>query len=161
MRLLLEFIILGTGQLKGHKLLSLKIILEQLQTARWVIHQLKEARILPFIYGIFFRIVGLPERCNTSVKSKVAMMQLLHTLFVLISMLMSKRNIAGQIIHEHVKIFYQLVIDSVEVIFIRKILHFGQTLATFQHFLIWGVRLIDLGPFVYTGRAHERDISRS
>ena len=33
------------------------------------------------------------------------MVQLLHTLFVLISMLMSKRNIAGQIIHEHVKIF--------------------------------------------------------
>ena len=40
------------------------------------------ARILPFIYGIFFRSVQLPERCNTSDESKAAAMQLLkHYLF--------------------------------------------------------------------------------
>jgi hypothetical protein len=110
---------------------------------------------------MFFRSVQLPERCNTSDESKAAVMQLLQTLFVLISMLMSPRNVMGQVIHEHVNFFNPLVTDIVEVIFKKKIHHFGQTLGTFQHFLIWAVRLIDLGPLVYIGRAQERDMSRS
>ena len=104
------------------------------------------ARILPFIYGIFFRIVGLPERCNTSVKSRVAMMQLLHTLFVLISMLMSKRNIAGQIIHEHVKIFLSTCHRFCRSYFHKKDTPFWANTGNFPTLLNLGSQIDRFGP---------------
>ena len=62
-------------------------------------------RVLPFIYGLFFLNCTIPERCNTSNLTIVAIMQMLNALFVLVSMLMSPRNVVHHVIDGHVKIF--------------------------------------------------------
>ena len=104
------------------------------------------ARILPFIYGMFFRNVRLPERCNTSDESKVAIMQLLHTLFVLISMLMSIRNITGQVVHEHVKMFLSTCHRYCRSYFQKKDTPFWANTGNFPTLLNLGSQIDRFGP---------------
>ena len=63
------------------------------------------ARLLPFVYGLFFLNLKLPDRCNTTDQTKIAIMQMFQSMFVMISILMSPRNPLAQAIEEHVKIF--------------------------------------------------------
>ena len=68
-------------------------------------NELGLARILPFVYGLFFIHCDLPERSNTSNQTKFAVMQMFQAMFVMISILMSPRNLLAPMIDEHVKIF--------------------------------------------------------
>jgi len=68
-------------------------------------NELAFARIIPFVYGLFFMNLELPERTNTSIQSQHAIQQMVHSLHVMICILMSPRNPGAEEIEEHVKIF--------------------------------------------------------
>ena len=104
------------------------------------------ARILPFIYGLFFRNVQLPERCNTSNESQAAIMQLLQALFVLISMLMSTRNVIGQVVEEHVKFFLSTCHRFCRSYFQKNSTPFWANTGNFPTLLCLGDQINRFGP---------------
>ena len=68
-------------------------------------NELALARILPFVYGLFFMNLELPTRMNTSTETTHAIQQLFHSMHVMISVLMSPRDPLAPEIDEHVKMF--------------------------------------------------------
>jgi len=68
-------------------------------------NELALARILPFVYGLFFMNLELPTRMNTSTETSHAIQQLFHSMHVMISVLMSPRDPLAPEIDEHVKMF--------------------------------------------------------
>ena len=68
-------------------------------------NELGLARIIPFVYGIFFLNFDLPARCNTSKNTELSIMQMFHSMHVMICILMSPRDPLADEIDEHVKIF--------------------------------------------------------
>ena len=52
-------------------------------------NELALARILPFVYGLFFMNLELPTRMNTSTETTHAIQRLFHSMHVMISVLMS------------------------------------------------------------------------
>jgi len=62
-------------------------------------------RILPFVYGMFFRFLQLPESSNTSSMTLIALQQLYVSLYVMVAMLMSPREPNTNAIIRHSKIF--------------------------------------------------------
>ena len=68
-------------------------------------NELALARIIPFVYGMFFLNFQLPARCNTTKKTEMAIMQMFHSMHVMISVLMSPRDPLAEEVDEHVKIF--------------------------------------------------------
>lgn len=67
-------------------------------------NELGLSRVLPFVYGLFFMNIKLPER-NTSSNTIAAIRQMVQSLHVLISILMSPRDPSPDEIDEHVKLF--------------------------------------------------------
>ena len=68
-------------------------------------NELGLARIILFVYGLLFMNLDLPEQCNTSNNTKCAVMQMFHSMHVMICILMSPRDPLADEIDEHVKIF--------------------------------------------------------
>ena len=117
------------------------------------------AQILPFIYGIFFQNIRLPERCNTSAESQAAIMQLLQALFVLISMLMSTRNIIGEVIGEHVKLFLSTCHRFSQSYFQKDKTPFWANTGNFPTLLCLGKQVDRFGPVrLYREGTRERYI---
>ena len=104
------------------------------------------ARILPFVYGLFFRMIQLPDRCNTSNESQTAVMQLIQALFVLISMLMSTRNVIGQVIDEHVKLFLSTCHRFCRSYFQKNTTPFWANTGNFPTLLCLGEQIDRFGP---------------
>ena len=90
--------------IQGHRLEWCKV--KTFPKSMWLAeNELALARLIPFVYGLFFLNCTIPERCNTSNLTIVAIMQMLNAMFVLVSMLMSPRNVVHHAIDRHVKIF--------------------------------------------------------
>jgi hypothetical protein len=68
-------------------------------------NELALARIVPFVYILFFMNTKLPERSNTSIQSEHAIQQMFHSMHVMICTLMSPHDPGADEIDEHVKIF--------------------------------------------------------
>ena len=68
-------------------------------------NELALARIIPFIYGLFFLNLDLPVSSNTSESSKIAVQQMFHAMHVMICVLMSPRDANADEVDEHVKFF--------------------------------------------------------
>ena len=83
-------------------------------------NELGLARLIPFVYGLFFLNCKLPERMNTSEQTTYAIMQMFQSMFVMISILMSPRNPLASIIDEHVKIFLSACHRYCRVYFVKK-----------------------------------------
>ena len=68
-------------------------------------NELALARIIPFVYGLLFLNLKLPDRTNTSNNTEHAIMQMFHTMHVMICVLMSPRDPSAEEVDEHVKMF--------------------------------------------------------
>ena len=68
-------------------------------------NELAVARIIPFVYGLFFMNLELPTRMNTSTETKHVIQQLFHSMHVMICVLMSPRDPRAPEIDEYVKMF--------------------------------------------------------
>ena len=63
------------------------------------------ARILPFVYGMLIVNVDLPQQTSTTTETKHAILQMTHSLHVMVSILMSPRDLGPEDIDAHVKLF--------------------------------------------------------
>jgi len=66
-------------------------------------NELALARIIPFVYGLFFMNLELPTRMNTSPETNPANQQLFHLMHVMMCVLMSPRDPLAPEIDKHVK----------------------------------------------------------
>ena len=60
---------------------------------------------MTFLYGQFFLGLKLPKNSNTSEETLDNMRRMICSLHVTICLLMSPKNVDGDTIHKHVKIF--------------------------------------------------------
>ena len=102
-------------------------------------------RVLPFIYGLFFLNCTIPEQCNTSNITIVAIMQMLNAMFVLVSMLMSPRNVVHHAIDGHVKIFLSTCHRYCRGYFVKKKTFWAKT-GNFPTPLCLGDQIARFGP---------------
>ena len=79
---------------------------EVFQKKQWLAeNEMALAQIIPFVYGIFFLNLKLPTQCNTPKKTEAAVMQMFHSMHVMICVLMSPRDPSAEEVDEHVKMF--------------------------------------------------------
>ena len=68
-------------------------------------NELGFARIIPFIYGSFFLNLELPKRKHTTEQTEHAIMQMFHSLHVMICILMTERKLDSRELNFHIKLF--------------------------------------------------------
>ena len=90
--------------IEGHRLEWCKV--KTFPKKQWLgENELGLARLLPFVYGMFFENISLPDNTNTSEQSVTGAKQMLHSLHVLICILMSTDDPNDTEILNHVKVF--------------------------------------------------------
>ena len=104
------------------------------------------ARILPFVYGLFFRNINLPESSFTSKASEVAIMQMFQSIHVLISNLMSPRNVAAPQIDGHIKLFLSCCHRYCRVYFAHDVKPFWANTGNFPTLLNLAEQRARFGP---------------
>ena len=80
--------------------------IKTLPKAQWIAEDLLGfARIMPFVYSQFFLHLPMPDTTVVSAETLAAIEQLLNSLHVMVSLLMSPRDPDPDTIDAHVKIF--------------------------------------------------------
>ncbi len=102
-----SFLVLVNDHLSDIEALRLEWIkMKCLPKRQWLgENELGFARIMPFIYGMFFENIEFPRNSTTSQRTIESVKQMFHSLHVLVSILMSPRDPESAEIENHVKLF--------------------------------------------------------
>ena len=131
--------------IQGHRLEWCKV--KTFPKSMWLAeNELALARLIPFVYGLFFLNFKLPERLNTTALASVAIMQMFQSMFVMISILMSPRHPLAQMIEEHVKIFLSACHRYCRVYFVRTETPFWANTGNFPTLLCLAEQRRRFGP---------------
>ena len=104
------------------------------------------SRILPYIYGMFFRFLQLPESSNTSSITLIALQQLYVSLYVMVAMLMSPHEPNTNAIIRHSKIFLSCCDRFSKSYFDSDSEPFWSTTGNFPSLLNLGEQIEKFGP---------------
>ena len=124
-------------------------------------NELGLARIIPFVYALFFLNLNLPERNNTSEKTEHAIQQMIHAMHVMICVLMSPRDPSADEVDEHVKMFLSCCHCFSRSYYHKEVKPFWENTSNFPTLLCLAEQRRQHGPIrLYWEGASERFIQK-